>query len=426
MTSNDAPAPLIPLETWHTELAHRPRRAIDWVWPGYLARGAVTLLTSQWKTGKTTLVSVLIARMAQGGELAGRTVSPAGVAVASEEPLDCWQRRGEKLGFGPQLCYFCQPFAAAPTLAAWDALIDRLAFLGRERGIEVVVLDPLAMFLPGGIESQTSAMLEVLRGLNRLTRQGQAVLVLHHPTKGQTAAGRLARGCGALSAYVDILMEMSLVGSALETDRRRRLAAWSRFEETPRCSLVELSADGSDYQVIPETEQEDAFAHHWPAVERLLAFPPRRLTRQELLVAWRAKATAPSPATLWRVLDRAVEAGLLLCEGAGNPGDPFRYWLATLPAQWQTKDDPAADYWPLVEHVLTCPPRKLTCYQLLRQWPKSAGVPNPLILEACLKRAVAEERLQHEGSGQSWDPVRYFFDGLDAQWHRDPGEMLGL
>jgi hypothetical protein len=425
MTSPATPAPLVLPEVWNAQLALRPRAGVDWVWPGYLAHGAVSLLTSQWKTGKTTLISVLIAKMAQGGELGGQTVSPARVAVVSEEPLDFWQRRGENLNFGQELCFFCQPFAGRPTLAAWEALVERLAELGRVRGIDVVILDALATFLPGAAESQTSAMLDVLQGLTRLTRQGQAVLVLHHPTKGAVAAGQLARGCGALCAYVDILMEMSLVASALETDRRRRIAAWSRFEETPRRRVVELSADGRDYEAILEPEQDDAFSQHWPAVERLLAFPPRKLTRQELLTAWRAKSTAPSPATLWRILDRAVESGLLLCEGEGTCVDPFRYWLAVLPAQWETKDDPAGEYWPLVQHLLTCPPRKMTQLQLLEQWPKGQGRPNPALLDACLERAAAEGRLQREGSGQRRDPVRYFFAGLDAIWIPDISELLG-
>jgi hypothetical protein len=34
---------------------------VPWLWQGYLIPGAVTLLTSQWKSGKTTLVSVLLA-----------------------------------------------------------------------------------------------------------------------------------------------------------------------------------------------------------------------------------------------------------------------------------------------------------------------------------------------------------------------------
>src|SRR5688572_6534584 len=130
-----SPATAEPLsrEIWSEELADRPKAKVDWVWPGYLARGAVTLLTSQWKAGKTTLVSLLIARMARGGELAGQTIPPARVAVATEEPLELWQRRGEKLGFGEGLCFFSRPLAGRPTLEAWDALVDRMAYLGRER-----------------------------------------------------------------------------------------------------------------------------------------------------------------------------------------------------------------------------------------------------------------------------------------------------
>lgn len=83
-----SPTELLASETWNTELTARPKAEIDWVWPGYLAHGAVTLLTSQAKTGKTTLISALIAKMARGGELAGLTVRPARVAVVSEESLD--------------------------------------------------------------------------------------------------------------------------------------------------------------------------------------------------------------------------------------------------------------------------------------------------------------------------------------------------
>jgi hypothetical protein len=32
----------------------------DWLWQGYLLPGAVTLLTSLWKSGKSTLLSVLL------------------------------------------------------------------------------------------------------------------------------------------------------------------------------------------------------------------------------------------------------------------------------------------------------------------------------------------------------------------------------
>src|SRR5688500_2294227 len=53
---------------------------VPWLWQGYLAPGALTLLTSQWKAGKTTLVSVLLARLGTGGTLAGLPLG-AGNAV---------------------------------------------------------------------------------------------------------------------------------------------------------------------------------------------------------------------------------------------------------------------------------------------------------------------------------------------------------
>jgi hypothetical protein len=56
-----------------------------WLWRGYLAPGAVTLLTGQWKAGKTTLASVLLARLKTGAELAGLPLAPGRAIVISEE-----------------------------------------------------------------------------------------------------------------------------------------------------------------------------------------------------------------------------------------------------------------------------------------------------------------------------------------------------
>ena len=56
-----------------------------WLWHGYLAPGAVTLLTSQWKTGKTTLAAVLVARLKTGGMLAGLPLAAGRAVVVSEE-----------------------------------------------------------------------------------------------------------------------------------------------------------------------------------------------------------------------------------------------------------------------------------------------------------------------------------------------------
>src|SRR6266849_10698294 len=73
---------------------------MNWLWRGYLAPGQLTLLTSLWKSGKTTLLSVLLSRMKDGGELLGLPVRPAKALVVSEENPALWHRRRQRLTFG--------------------------------------------------------------------------------------------------------------------------------------------------------------------------------------------------------------------------------------------------------------------------------------------------------------------------------------
>src|SRR5260370_836856 len=56
----------------------------DWLWKGYLAPGCMTMFTGQWKLGKTTLVALLLSRMATGGELVGQAVRQGRWGEAAE------------------------------------------------------------------------------------------------------------------------------------------------------------------------------------------------------------------------------------------------------------------------------------------------------------------------------------------------------
>jgi hypothetical protein len=62
---NDRPHLPVPISFADFRQA-RPSRN-NWLWHGYLAGGELTLLTSLWKSGKTTLLSVLLSRMRDGG-----------------------------------------------------------------------------------------------------------------------------------------------------------------------------------------------------------------------------------------------------------------------------------------------------------------------------------------------------------------------
>src|SRR5262249_16013394 len=147
----------------------------------------------------------------------------------------------KKLDFANAVCLYCRPFRGAPQPAQWLGMIDRLLALQAKHGIQLVVVDPLALFLPGRNESSAALMREALVPLRRLPDRGACVLLLQHRRKGVTPPGQAARGSGALAAFVDIIIEMDKCSRADSNDRRRRLRTYSRFEQTTRQLVIELN-----------------------------------------------------------------------------------------------------------------------------------------------------------------------------------------
>ncbi len=323
----------LPPALWGRDLC-RATAPVRWLWHGYLAAGGVTLLTSQWKSGKTTLLSVLLARLKGGGTLAGLPVTAGKAVVVSEENPSFWQQRHDKLDLGEHVCFLCQPFRGKPRPEQWRALIDHLSELHYRFGLALAAIDTLASFLPGRDENSAAAVMEALAPLQQLTALGLGVLLCHHPRKGESAAGQSARGTGALSGFADVLIEMGWYRRGSEEDRRRRLRAWSRHDETPRQLVLELTPDGTDYVAHGDFEDE-SFGWGWPLAERVLEEANRKLTRDGVLGAWPEGHERPAANTLWRWLERAVAQGRLCRDGTGVCADPFRYWLPGQEELWR-------------------------------------------------------------------------------------------
>jgi hypothetical protein len=303
-----------------------------WIWNGYLVAGGVTLLTSLWKAGKTTLVAVLLAKMKSGGELAGRPVTAGRVVVVSEENRLQWDERSGALGYDTNVCFFCQPFLGKPRLEEWQALIDQIAAMHDRQPIDLVAIDSLANLSPMRSESEATEMLRTLSPLRALTSRGIGVLVLHHPRKGRVLAGQAARGSGALTGFADVIVEMKRVSRRDLKDRRRRLLAYSRQAETPPVWVIEWT--GGDYRGLGESAEPD-FEHGWPVLKGVLENSRGTMTLQQILQEWPNEVLRPAKNTLWTWLDRGGKDGLVLKEGAGTKKEPHRYWLPGIEAKWQ-------------------------------------------------------------------------------------------
>lgn len=311
---------------WNHDIPRRPAE-VAWLWSGLLARGNLTLLTGGWKCGKTTLVALLLDRRREGGLLLNRVVEPGGAVIVSEEDPTLWQRRQERLDFGPNVGFWCRPFAGRPTAERWGALLDELLELRQSRNIDLVVIDPLAMFVPAS-ENHPSSLLAALNDLQRLTHAGLAVLLLHHPAKGAPRPGQAARGTGALPACADILLELRIPERHDAATRRRRLLGFSRYEDTPRRLSIELTADAADYAVCSDSEDDPSFGAALQVLRLILHQATEPLTRQQILAAWPAPLPRPEHTTLWRWLARATTLGIFTHSGLGTKTDAFRYSAA--------------------------------------------------------------------------------------------------
>ncbi len=190
---------------------------VPWLWPGWVARGTVTVLDGDPGLGKSTITTWLAARVSRGlplpGEAEDARRDPAGVLLASAEDSAAHTIR--------------------PRLEAAGADLDRVRILDdvgepaddgaevrnlqlpadlplieaqmRADGAALLVLDPLMAYVGRDrrgrlidAHREPSAR-QLLAGLKRLAEAtGAAVLVVRHLTKSGRASA-VHRGTGSLS-----------------------------------------------------------------------------------------------------------------------------------------------------------------------------------------------------------------------------------
>ena len=295
-----------------------------WLWNGFLMPGDLTLLTSQWKTGKTTLLAGLLQRLGSGEPFLNRPTRLARAWVLSEESESHWADRLRRMPIGPHAQLISRPFRGRPTPEDWSDLIDRAVEESAAGRLDLVVVDPLASFLPGRCESDAAMLLEALQPLHRLTAAGMAVLLLHHPRKKNSEVGSSARGSGALLGFVDCSLELTRY-SRLGTDAKRRLIlGQSRREGTPARLAYEWNPSTGAFAVCTDP-RERQFEENWQTVLGILKDRTGAIALREIAEVWPPDADKPGLSTLYGWLNLAYDRKLIRREGRGTKGDPWRY-----------------------------------------------------------------------------------------------------
>lgn len=297
-----------------------------WLWHGYLHDGDITLLTSQWKTGKTTLVAGMLRHLADGGEFLSLPIRPAKAWVVSEESAELWASRLPLLPIGEHVELLARPFRTRPDLDDWHRLIDSALETRSQRGLDLLVIDPLAAFLPGRSESDPATILAMLQPLQPLCAAGCSVLILHHPRKKPSEPGASARGSGALLGYVDTILELTRVGRLKTDNCQRTILAFSRRPETPERLTYEWSIATGQFKTVvdPLVRQFEA---NWKLLESILQTRKSPATHLELLNDWPPDLPKPSPSSFYDWLNRAYVEKRVRRIGNGTKLSPWRYRL---------------------------------------------------------------------------------------------------
>jgi putative DNA primase/helicase len=183
-------------------------KKIDWLWPGWLARGKFHIFAGAKAAGKSTIAFDLMARLTSGGEWPdGTPVSSVGDAViwSGEDGIDdTILPRFVAAGGNLKRIFPIKDIVVGGRERWFDPSTDMSMLIEaaeQRPELRLVAIDPVVMALPAGTDSHKNA--ETRRGLQPLVefaeRRGIALLGITHFSKGTEGADPIERITGTLA-----------------------------------------------------------------------------------------------------------------------------------------------------------------------------------------------------------------------------------
>lgn len=311
---------------------------LEWVWMSFLALGYITLLSSVWKAGKSTLLACLLAELANGGILFDRPVCPARAIVLTEEPSRAWRRRRLRFGFSSKSAHFISlcDFRCPPNPENWPSLLTHVEKEAERLSAKVIVIDVLQAFWGVLDENDPAKVLAAMAPLKALAAKGYAILLIGHTAKAEAGKGKAARGTGALPGSVDCIMEWRRVDSDDINNSQRELTVIGRLEDDPIELIIDYDRGIQSYTVLGESSDVAKQASEDFILTLLPSQRSSAMTVTDVIEAWeKAKAEGkwkgkvPSKRKLGDVLPNGTlgDSPKWSSIGAGTPRDPRKFFL---------------------------------------------------------------------------------------------------
>jgi hypothetical protein len=169
-------------------------KKVTWAWERYVPFGAMTLIDGDPAAGKSTLTMDLASRWSTGAAMPDGAPSggPFDVVMISAEDDPEYTLAPRLMGAGARLDKVHLVTGGMREESSFNLGVDLYALeqLIVDTGARILTLDPLAAFLPGGMDARMDAEVrQSLQPIIHLARRlSVALLVVRHLTKSQTKA----------------------------------------------------------------------------------------------------------------------------------------------------------------------------------------------------------------------------------------------
>ena len=249
---NGKPEPLtcLPAVSFGSLLDSTPERP-EYVWYGYLAKGAVTELAAKPKVGKTRLALEIVRCVLAGEEMLGHATFRCPVLYMTEQGHGSFITQTRASHLHDSRDGFHVLLRGPVRRLGWAEVGELAVAYVKEHGIGLVVIDTLSEWasIRGDDENSAGAAMAAMAPLNAIATTGAAVLAVRHERKGSGDVGESARGSSAFGGGMDILMALRRTrGHGHET--RRELYAVGRFDDAPPVLTMEYDLETHSYSLV--------------------------------------------------------------------------------------------------------------------------------------------------------------------------------
>lgn len=313
---------------WRTarEIASATPERIDWIVPGFVAKGAITEIDAKIKVGKTEFIARMVKAVLEGDDFLGRSTRQTPIVYLTEQSETTFReplRRAGLLERDDLVVLSWHKTIGHP----WETVAAAAIAKCQNVGADLLIVDGFSQFagLVGEEENSSGKAGEAMRPIQIAAGvHGLAVAMLRHDRKSGGDVGDSARGSSAFGGAVDIILALRR-GDGNTRPSIRALHGLSRFDETPTQLMIELTAAGyvalGSESAVAAKEARIAILDSAPESEE------HAVTEQDLY----ERAGAVKRSTARPALLELVANGALQTVGEGKRGDPKRYWRASGP-----------------------------------------------------------------------------------------------